>query len=360
MVSLEESEMSAVTGTGLAFVMDNFSMRMAPTSYAELTGTAPTISSAAKGWKRGDARYYGLSFTNGSNAGTDWYGNGCGDGSDPLKCPIGNGGGSDFGVDAFASAFDPFLLRVFQYEGYDHTGTWLDTPANMPTILEFVGPSQTDTWRWSFWGELEIDRQAGNSANIGAPNCSFGGVDCANFLQSQTIIHGKPNARGFVWKGLDAGVDQGYEDKGRKSSILRLMQTQPVGNAPTLGVSYQSALSGNFRFSVRQQDNSEDALHVVPDFNDDEGLHFKNVDAFLPLGTLHYQTLTFSGVSAYDADAQPVAPVQNGNFTVELTRIPNNVNIYNHRSEEHTSELQSRPHLVCRLLLEKKKRQDKR
>src|SRR5690554_7595021 len=28
---------------------------------------------------------------------------------------------------------------------------------------------------------------------------------------------------------------------------------------------------------------------------------------------------------------------------------------HTHRSEEHTSELQSRPHLVCRLLLEKKK-----
>src|SRR3989442_8817530 len=28
---------------------------------------------------------------------------------------------------------------------------------------------------------------------------------------------------------------------------------------------------------------------------------------------------------------------------------------FNPRSEEHTSELQSRPHLVCRLLLEKKK-----
>src|SRR5690554_7451664 len=28
------------------------------------------------------------------------------------------------------------------------------------------------------------------------------------------------------------------------------------------------------------------------------------------------------------------------------------------RSEEHTSELQSRPHLVCRLLLEKTKRRD--
>src|SRR3989442_7908517 len=30
------------------------------------------------------------------------------------------------------------------------------------------------------------------------------------------------------------------------------------------------------------------------------------------------------------------------------------------RSEEHTSELQSRPHLVCRLLLEKKKQARKR
>src|SRR2546422_3576240 len=30
-----------------------------------------------------------------------------------------------------------------------------------------------------------------------------------------------------------------------------------------------------------------------------------------------------------------------------------------HRSEEHTSELQSRLHLVCRLLLEKKKKKNK-
>src|SRR5690554_7587823 len=30
------------------------------------------------------------------------------------------------------------------------------------------------------------------------------------------------------------------------------------------------------------------------------------------------------------------------------------------RSEEHTSELQSRPHLVCRLLLEKKKNNEMR
>src|SRR3989442_4820574 len=55
----------------------------------------------------------------------------------------------------------------------------------------------------------------------------------------------------------------------------------------------------------------------------------------------------------------------------EMTASPLVTNVYDHcqqfaqpppapkepfsRSEEHTSELQSRPHLVCRLLLEKKK-----
>src|SRR5690554_7788287 len=37
-----------------------------------------------------------------------------------------------------------------------------------------------------------------------------------------------------------------------------------------------------------------------------------------------------------------------------VTRAKDNMR-FKRRSEEHTSELQSRPHLVCRLLLEKKK-----
>src|SRR3989442_9990699 len=47
-------------------------------------------------------------------------------------------------------------------------------------------------------------------------------------------------------------------------------------------------------------------------------------------------------------------------FDVEICRIPPGKAAYPYhthsaqRSEEHTSELQSRPHLVCRLLLEKK------
>src|SRR3989442_6513849 len=36
-------------------------------------------------------------------------------------------------------------------------------------------------------------------------------------------------------------------------------------------------------------------------------------------------------------------------------RVAKRVRVLAKRSEEHTSELQSRPHLVCRLLLEKKK-----
>src|SRR5205809_1420614 len=40
--------------------------------------------------------------------------------------------------------------------------------------------------------------------------------------------------------------------------------------------------------------------------------------------------------------------------------LPTNLPAHESRSEEHTSELQSRLHLVCRLLLEKKKKKKKK
>src|SRR5690625_5085594 len=54
------------------------------------------------------------------------------------------------------------------------------------------------------------------------------------------------------------------------------------------------------------------------------------------------------------------------NITVAVTRYFGGIKLggggliraYSNRSEEHTSELQSRGHLVCRLLLEKKKSND--
>src|SRR5690625_6168440 len=49
-----------------------------------------------------------------------------------------------------------------------------------------------------------------------------------------------------------------------------------------------------------------------------------------------------------------------GSFIVKKRAAKTGRNISkNTRSEEHTSELQSRGHLVCRLLLEKKKRKQK-
>ncbi|WP_156500934.1 hypothetical protein, partial [Alcanivorax sp. HI0044] len=191
LVEMEEEQMANVTGAGLAFVFDDFSFRMAPTSFVELTGSQPTSDAYNNfGWRRGDARYYGLSMTsagssktNGSGNyfyGTDWYssnsgGGGCGNSASQgatvtsLSCPMGVGDG-DFGVDAFASVYDPFMLRVFEYQGYNYDGGWLDEPAGtpgsstgiggkvMPSVLEFRGPANSDPWRWAFWGELEVNR----------------------------------------------------------------------------------------------------------------------------------------------------------------------------------------------------------
>src|SRR3989442_837244 len=56
-------------------------------------------------------------------------------------------------------------------------------------------------------------------------------------------------------------------------------------------------------------------------------------------------------------DALPISPVSwnsSRNVTNSPERFENRSGEFVTRSEEHTSELQSRPHLVCRLLLEKK------
>src|SRR3989442_10044511 len=52
------------------------------------------------------------------------------------------------------------------------------------------------------------------------------------------------------------------------------------------------------------------------------------------------------------------APVIGTPASNSASEPPHTVAMDDERSEEHTSELQSRPHLVCRLLLEKKKQPD--
>src|SRR5690625_7888320 len=62
-------------------------------------------------------------------------------------------------------------------------------------------------------------------------------------------------------------------------------------------------------------------------------------------------------------NAEVTSIKKNEDFTIETTNgtftAKKVVNAAGVRSEEHTSELQSRGHLVCRLLLEKKKKQYK-
>lgn len=359
--ALEDADLSDVTGEGIVYALDDFSFRMAPTSYIELTGSTPVVGSPAAlyGWKRGDARYYGLSFTYGGacspgtgpgtgtacgtpggSLGESWYSAGTSTAvtaGNELSYAMGKkttpGATNPYGVPGFASVYNPFILRVFQSPGYNYTGTYLNTAANMPTYLEFVGPSKTDPWRWAFWGELEVARGA---------TCPIGGNTTYCGLQSQTIIHGTPTASGQVWQG---GTTYSAVPAQRRSTIFRMMQTPdtttgaPAG-ANTMGLNYQSALSGDFRFSVQQTGTgnpggqttpvSPNALHTVPSFNTLEGLYFKNVDAFLPLGYLHSQALIVSGSSTYNTSGVLQTTFQqNGNYVLELARIPNQVNVYN-------------------------------
>src|SRR5690554_7281059 len=65
-----------------------------------------------------------------------------------------------------------------------------------------------------------------------------------------------------------------------------------------------------------------------------------------PRSTLFPYTTLFRSVNSINALTEQIATL-NREILVARTGT---------RSEEHTSELQSRPHLVCRLLLEKKKR----
>src|SRR5436305_10901343 len=74
-----------------------------------------------------------------------------------------------------------------------------------------------------------------------------------------------------------------------------------------------------------------------------------------PRSTLFpYTTLFRSPVASMAADTANAMPMRVGS-SIQPRPIATAT-----RSEEHTSELQSRPHLVCRLLLEKKKNKYKK
>src|SRR5258708_26950571 len=78
-----------------------------------------------------------------------------------------------------------------------------------------------------------------------------------------------------------------------------------------------------------------------------------------PYTTLFRSIVQVSTIQVSDTVSAQATPspspltvtIYNGTTTVGASKIAENI-----RSEEHTSELQSPDHLVCRLLLEKKKK----
>src|SRR2546422_5380414 len=79
-----------------------------------------------------------------------------------------------------------------------------------------------------------------------------------------------------------------------------------------------------------------------------------------PRSTLFPYTTLFRSLGSLDRDAQQMGHTPGAEEDrLLLHRLGPQVERRRARSEEHTSELQSRLHLVCRLLLEKKKKKKK-
>src|SRR3712207_8183747 len=81
-----------------------------------------------------------------------------------------------------------------------------------------------------------------------------------------------------------------------------------------------------------------------------------------PRSTLFPYTTLFRSKDNYhsnDYRRNHVLRLDSADYENELVELKSRLNESEERSEEHTSELQSRQYLVCRLLLEKKKKTNK-
>ncbi|MAX56111.1 MAG: hypothetical protein CL537_11485 [Alcanivoracaceae bacterium] len=283
---MDDAAMSDVSGAGIALGFEDFRWLTKPTSYFEQMGTAPVGTTT---FQRADMRWYGLSITavpHGStgNEGFHWdqsgssFGTACtGTG---LACPLG-------GVIPNFSPYDnPYVLRAFSPSGYSYDGTLLNADPDSPdkTVYEYVAPTNQPYYNFAFMGEIEAGRTAPNEY-LNAQNMPSGVTgDVGDFLKSQTLIQG--NAAG---------------------SIFRLFQHTQPGNE-TFAIMYHSDLRGDFRFSAAQDSRAaSDVVGVPVIFDEQEGLHFKNVEAFIALGQPFYQAFTLDAV-----------PSQDGNFIMEL------------------------------------------
>ena len=305
---LPDEQMSSVSGAGIAIALEDWRFSIEPTGYIEQTGSDwAAARPAGLSFRRGDLRWYGftMSALDGVGAQTTWTEANCASaGFNGLGCSRGGG------VSRFAAHDNPYVVRAFNYPGFNTNGV-----AITRTVLDVLAPSTAgavpaitnaqDDYRFAFWGEIEVDRNNRFPGDAGAAI----GAGQSNRLKSQTIIQG--NAQ---------------------NSVLRLFRvTDPAAgntnvNNQTLGMLYHSYLKGDFRFSLAQAGVTSDAQGVAVVFHPNEGLHFRNVRAYVPLGQMFYQAMTLDSTRG---PAPGYALVKDGNFTLELGRIPNVTNAYN-------------------------------
>ena len=275
---LDDEALANISGTGIALGFEDFRWLTSPTSYYEQMGSAPVGGTT---FDRADMRWYGLSITaipiGGSNQNDDigfhWAGQGafgapCSAGG--LACPLGGQ------VSNFSAYDNPYVLRAWSPHGFTYSGDEVNADANHPdiTLYEYLAPTHQPYYNFAFWGEIEAGRTGPNEIL---------GLGHGAFLKSQTLIQG--NAAG---------------------SVFRMFQHTQPGNE-TFAMTYHSHLQGDFRFSVAQQGAGNDVIGQPTVFDEFEGLHFKNVEAFIPLGQPFYQALTLGPV--------PGSP---GNFILEI------------------------------------------
>ncbi|MFZ5723592.1 MAG: hypothetical protein ACOY33_08005 [Pseudomonadota bacterium] len=300
---LDDGEMAEVSGTGIAIALENFQFAMAPTSYFEQFGSTPSNPCTATGnvaanqncWRRGDLRWFGINISDASAAGYHWNNSTACTPNAAGDCPRG-------GTIGWFSPFDnPYIIRAWSPQGMHYNGDCIngtdgaggcnDAVNTTKTVYEYLAPTSQPNYILSFWGEIE----AGTTRNTQTQALTVGtGGTGWGLLKSQTIIRG--NAAG---------------------SVFRMFQFPQAGNQ-TFAMYYHSYLRGDFRFSINQGAAPvANTPGTVPVFATVEGLTFRNVSAFVPMGQLYYQALTLGAVGTA------------GNFYLELTPIPNNATVYN-------------------------------
>src|SRR5205085_3357105 len=165
----------------------------------------------------------------------------------------------------------------------------------------------------------------------------------------------------LAWPGTE-----GWQGFSRQNSFLEF------GKKPFV-VGETGGIHGEVNYaSTRPFDDPQLVLHVswTPDVpNVTVNLYQENVAADGVTTTL--KLIDTTKTTSWDDWAQGFRSDGNPNmscpgesttdlFYFSLFNQPDYLDVYNNRSEEHTSELQSQSNLVCRLLLEKKKKKKKK